>query len=51
MRRTECNSCNRKVKELVKESKRKVDDEFGIWLSEKFNEDDLFWKEIKKREE
>ena len=26
-----------KVKELVKESKRKVDEEFGIKLSEKFN--------------
>ena len=38
VRRTKYKSWNRKVKELVKESKRKVDEEFCIKLSEKFNE-------------
>ena len=32
-RRTEHKSWNRKVKDLVKESKRKVDEKFGIKLS------------------
>ena len=36
VRRTEYNSWNRKVKELVKDSKRKVD-EFSIKPSDKFN--------------
>ena len=40
---------NWKVKELVKETKRKVEKEFGIKLSEKFSENKkLFWKEGKK---
>ncbi len=46
LKRTEYKSWNRKVKELVKESKRRVDDEFGGKLSEKFNENKLFWKEV-----
>ena len=33
----------------MKESKRKTDEEFGMQLSEKFNENKkLFWKEVKK---
>ena len=42
VRRTEYKLLNRKVKELMKESKWKVYEEFGIKLSEKFN------KNIKK---
>ena len=41
--------CKRKVKQVIKESKEKVDDEFGRKLSEKFNENKkLYWKEVKK---
>ena len=45
-RRAEYKLLNKKVKELVKECKRKVDEEFGIKLIEKFNENKLFWKEV-----
>ena len=39
----------REVKRLVRESKRRVDDEFGRNLSEKWKEcKKLFWKEVKK---
>ena len=38
-RRIEFKSWNRKVKELVKESRRKVDEDFGIKLSEKFKKE------------
>ena len=37
-KRTEYKSWNRKVKELIKENIRKVDEEFNIKLSVKFNE-------------
>ena len=40
-RRVEYKLLNRKVKELVKESKRKMDENFGIKLSETFNENKL----------
>ncbi len=44
--RTEYKALNRKVKELVKKSKkRRVDDEFGRKRSEKVNENKMsFWK-------
>ena len=35
----------------MKEGKRKVDEEFSIKLNEKFNENELFWKEVKKKRE
>ena len=39
---------NRKVKELEKENKKKIDEEFGIRLSEKLNENKkLFWRQVK----
>ena len=48
-RRSEYKSWNRKVKDLVNESKRKLDEEFGRKLSEKFFENKkLFWKEVKR---
>ncbi|KAK4327054.1 hypothetical protein Pmani_002500 [Petrolisthes manimaculis] len=43
------NACKRQVKRMVSESKRRVDEEFGRKLSEKFRENKkLFWKEVKK---
>ena len=48
-RKTEYRSLNRKVKKLVKKNERKVEEEFGIRLSEKFNEDNkLFLKEVEE---
>ena len=46
--RTEYKLLNRKVKELLKESKKKVDEKFCTKLSDKFNENRLFWKQVKK---
>ena len=37
VRRTEDKSWNRKINELVKESKRKLDEEFDIQLNDRFN--------------
>ena len=51
-KKTEYKSWNRNFNELVKESKRKLDEEFGIKLSEKFNTNEkLFWNEVKKESE
>ena len=36
---------------MWKESIRKVDEEFGIKLSEKFNENKLFGKKLRKQKE
>ena len=48
-RKQEYKLCKGKVKQVIKESKEKVDDEFGRKLSEKFNENKkLYWKEVKK---
>ncbi|KAK3895740.1 hypothetical protein Pcinc_000663 [Petrolisthes cinctipes] len=45
----EYNVCKRQVKRMVSESKRRVDEEFGRKLSEKFKENKkLFWKEVKR---
>ncbi|KAK3889840.1 hypothetical protein Pcinc_006166 [Petrolisthes cinctipes] len=45
----EYNVCKRQVKKMVSESKRRVDEEFGKKLSEKFKENKkLFWKEVKR---
>ncbi len=49
-RRSEYKFWNRKVKELVKESKRKVDDEFGRKLSEKFGENKKFFGKCESEE-
>ncbi|KAK3881607.1 hypothetical protein Pcinc_013953 [Petrolisthes cinctipes] len=45
----EYNVCKRQVKRMVSESKRRVDEEFGWKLSEKFKENKkLFWKEVNR---
>ncbi len=37
------------MRELIEESKRRVDEEFGRKLSQNFSENEkLFWKEVKK---
>ncbi len=49
VRRSEYKAWKKKVKELVVESKKRVDEEFGSKLIEKFMDNrKLFWKEVKK---
>ena len=51
-RRTEYNLLNTKVQKVgLIESKRKVDEEFGIKLIEKLDENKLSWKLLRKKEE
>ena len=51
-RKREYKACKKEVRRLVKESKERVDEEFGRKLSEKYNENKkLFWKEVKKERE
>ena len=47
-RRNQYKFWNRKIKDLVKESKRRVHKEFGIKLSEKFKKNKKSWKEVKE---
>ena len=48
-RRQEYNDSKSELKRIIRESKKKVDDEFGAKLSMKFRENQkLFWKEVKK---
>ncbi len=48
-RRSEYRAWKKKIKELVDESKIRVDEEFGRKLSEKFMDNrKLFWKEVKR---
>ncbi len=47
-RKSEYKEWKKKVRELIKESKRRVDEEFGRKLSQNFCENKLFWKEVKK---
>ncbi len=47
-RKSEYKEWKKKVRELIKESNRKVDEEFGRKLSQNFSENKLFWKEVKK---
>ncbi len=48
-RKSEYKDWKNRVRELIKESKRRVDEEFGSKLSQNFNENKkLFWKEVKK---
>ncbi len=48
-RKAECKEWKNRVRELIKESKRRVDEEFGRKLSQNFSENKkLFWKEVKK---
>ncbi len=50
-RRNEYRAWKKKVKELVDESKTRVDQEFGRKLSEKFMDNrKLFWKEVEREE-
>lgn len=51
-RKNEYKSWNRRMKELVKENKMRVDEEFGRKLSEKLNGNKkLFWKDVKRERE
>ncbi len=48
-RKSEYKEWKRKVRELIEESKRRVDEEFGRKLSQNFCENKkLFWKKVKK---
>ncbi len=48
-RKSEYKEWNKKVKELIGASRRRVDEEFGRKLSQHFSENKkLFWKEVKK---
>ncbi len=46
-RKFEYKEWEKKVRELIEESKRRVDEEFGRKLSQNFCENKLFWKEVK----
>ncbi len=47
-RKSEYKEWKKKVRELIEESKRRVDEESGRKLSENFSENKkLFWKEVK----
>ncbi|MEL7079734.1 MAG: hypothetical protein AAGM46_28295, partial [Cyanobacteria bacterium J06582_2] len=51
-RRRMYNNCKNKVKRMIRESKRRGDEEFGRKLSCKFQENKkLFWNEVKKERE
>ncbi len=48
-RKSEYKEWKKRVRELIRESKRKVDEEFGRKFSQNFCENKkLFWKEVKK---
>ncbi len=48
-RKSEYKEWKKKVRELIEESKRRVDEEFGRRLSQNFSKNKkLFWKEVKK---
>ncbi len=48
-RKSEYKLWKKKVRELIEESKRRVDEEFGRKLSENLSENKkLFWKEVKR---
>ncbi len=50
-RKSEYKESKKKVRELIEDSKRRVDEEFGRKLSQNFCENKkLFWKEVKKGE-
>ncbi len=48
-RKSEYKDGKNRVRELIEESKRRMDEEFGRKLSQNFSENKkLFWKEVKK---
>ncbi len=49
-RKSEYKEWKKKVRALIEESKRRVDEEFGRKLRQNFCENKLFWKEVKKGE-
>ncbi len=50
-RKSEYKEWKKKVRELIGESKRRVDEEFGRKLSKNFSENKkLFWKRVEKGE-
>ena len=46
-RKTEYESWNTMVKEFMKESKRKVDEEFGVKMNDKFTKKNFFEKKLR----
>ncbi len=50
-RKSEYKEWKKRVRRLIKESKRRVDEEFGRKLSQNFSENKkLFWKDVKEDE-
>ncbi len=48
-KKSEYKKWKKRVRELIEESKRRVDEEFGRKLSQNFSENKkLFWKEVRK---
>ncbi len=47
-RKSEYKEWKKRVRELIEESKRRVNEEFGRKLSHNFSENKVFWKEVKK---
>ncbi len=48
-RKSEYKKWKKRVKRLIEESKRRVDEDFGRKLRQNFSENEkLFWKEVKK---
>ncbi len=48
-RKSEYKEWKKRVRELIQESKRRVDEEFGRKLSQNFSENKkIFWKEVKR---
>ncbi len=45
-RKSQYKEWKKKVRELIDESKKRVDEEFGRKLSQIFNENKIFWKEV-----
>ncbi len=47
-RKKKYRECKTKLKQAIKESKKRVDEDFGKWLSEKYKEDrKSYWREVK----
>ncbi len=50
--KSEYKDWKRRVRDLIEESKRRVDEEFGRKFSQNFGENKmLFWKEVKRQGE
>ncbi len=47
-KKSEHKDWKKRVRKLIRESKRRVDEEFGRKLSQNFSEKKNFWKEVRK---